>query len=360
MNLTTARGGHVVVERPRPGPADVSLLGDDYLGLGRHPQVLAERIDALRRGRARDPRPQLEAELAGFLAAPTAVLCRSGWDANVWLLDTVLRDAAPDLPVYLDERAHASLWCGAMSGGGRTRRFQHNDVDHLERLLADHGPGVVCVDSVYGALGDEAPLNDLVDVCERYDCALVANESHALGVHGPRGEGLVVALDLADRVAFRTATLARSFTGRAGVIASNREFARFRAPHSVFRATSPTHEVEGLRAALRVATTDDTARERLWSVAGRLHEDLRDLGCDTAPSTGPILPLHTGGEANLDEVCAILEDHGVFGSPFRPPTTPRNRTVLRLTAHAGLDDDALDRVVTACRAVVPKLQPYRA
>lgn len=368
--------------RPAPRPDDVQMTGEDYLALAGHPEVVAARSRALRERGAgpaapgvsvldEDPRRRFELELAEFLEAPAIVACQSGWDANVALLGALLGPEASGCPVYPDTLANTSLWAGTRGTAAQLHPFAHNDVEHLRRLLAQHGPGVVCIDTLYGITGDPAPLADIVEACDEFGATLVADESHALGVFGPRGNGLAVQARLADRVAFRTASLAKAFAGRAGLVACSRRFADYFSVQSL-GATSGSgpqpHEIAGLHAALRVIATDDARRRRLAEVSFKLHEGLRTV-CSPSPERGPqglyarsgpygpILSLHAGTDLNLSEMQARLDEQGVLGAAFRPPTTPRNRALLRLTAHCGLTDQQVERVIAACATIAPLIPP---
>lgn len=371
----SGRGRPAFRDRPAPRPDDVQLMSSDYLALAKHPEVVAARSGALREHGAGpmtpgvfvldDPVPdgarlrRFELEMAEFLAAPATVACQSGWDANVGLLATLLGPETAGCPVYPDTLAHASLWAGTRGTAAELHPFVHNDVEHLRRLLAQYGPGVVCVDTLYSTTGDTAPLTDIVEACDEFGATLVADESHALGVLGPRGNGLAAALGLAERVAFRTAGLANAFAGRAGLIACSRRFADYLPFHSlnaIYSSTLPPHDIAGLHAALRIILTDDARRDRLAQVTSKLHEGLRAAGCDTRPSRSPILPLHAGTDLNLAEMQARLDDQGILGAAFLPPTTPRNRALLRLTAHSELTDQQIDRVIAACASIAPLIR----
>ncbi|MEV7723109.1 aminotransferase class I/II-fold pyridoxal phosphate-dependent enzyme [Streptomyces sp. NPDC087917] len=185
-------------DRPAPRPGDVILFSNDYLALSRHPRVVGAQQQALaEHGTGMvmsgvfvldgDPQRRFEADMADFLQAPAVMACQSGWDANVSLLQALLGPQPEGHPVYVDLPAHASLWAGTNGTGSVLRPFIHNDTDHLERLMAPDGPGTVCVDTLYSTTGDVAPLAEIVALCRRHGCTLVADESHVLGVHGPLG-----------------------------------------------------------------------------------------------------------------------------------------------------------------------------
>jgi CAI-1 autoinducer synthase len=149
----------------------------------------------------------------------------------------------------------------------------HNEVEHLERQILRHGPGVVVVDSIYSTTGSIAPLREIVEICEAQGCILVADESHSLGTHGPNGEGLVVELGLAERVHFRTASLAKAFAGRAGFVTCSRRFAEYFKSESnpaIFSSTLLPHDIHGLAATLGVIRQEGWRRERLRENAAYL------------------------------------------------------------------------------------------
>ncbi|MET7391735.1 alpha-hydroxyketone-type quorum-sensing autoinducer synthase [Streptomyces sp. NPDC005529] len=364
-------GRHLFRDRPAPRPGNVILFSNDYLGISRHPDVVGAQQRALaEHGTGMmmsgvfvldgDPQRCFEADMADFLQAPAAMACQSGWDANVGLLQALLGVQPEGHPVYVDLLAHASLWAGATGTGAALHPFVHNDTGHLERLMAQHGPGTVCVDTLYSTTGDLAPLADIVTLCTRYGCTLVADESHALGVNGPLGNGLAVELGLHEQIPFRTASLAKAFAGRAGIIACEQrlvDWLPFHSLNAIYSSTLLPQDIAGLHAALHVIRTDDVRRKRLADVTDRLHTGLREAGCDTRPSNSPILPLHAGPDANLAAIQQHLDDRGILGAAFLPPTTPRNRAIHRLTAHSELTDIHIDRVIEACTDIAHLIRP---
>jgi CAI-1 autoinducer synthase len=254
-------------------------------------------------------------------------------------------------PVYLDMMAHMSLWEGVKSAGAKAVTIFHNDVEHLERQILRHGPGIVVVDSVYSTTGCLAPLKEIVAICEAQGCVLVADESHSLGTHGPNGEGLVVALGLAGRVHFRTASLAKAFAGRAGFITCSRKFCdyfRSESNHSIFSSTLLPHEVGGLDATLRVIKQESWRRDKLHANAAYLRMQLDALGYNLNHSETQIVSLESGTEQQTIVLRDALESRGIFGSVICAPATPKNRALMRFSVNAGLTQLDLDRIVTAC------------
>ena len=355
-------GGAVYRGRGVPGPGGLVLMSNDYLALGSAPDVLEAQVTSLRRhGNGLmmsgafvgedNPQRELEERLATFLRAPATVLCQSGWAANVGLVQAVVPTGSP---VYVDATAHMSLWAGIQAAEAVARPFPHNDLEYLERLAGRHGPGLIAVDALYSVTGDLCPLAELVGVAERTGCDILADESHSLGVLGPQGAGLAVALGLADRIAYRTVSLAKAFAGRAGLIACSRRVADYLPFHSlasIFSSTLLPHDLAGLGAVLKRILTADDRRERLARNAAVLREGLTALGYCIAPSESQIIPLQPGTEERITVLQGLLDAEGVFGAPFIPPSVGRNRCVQRLSVHSELTDADLARVLDACAAV---------
>jgi CAI-1 autoinducer synthase len=355
-------GGPLFHGRLRPGPDDLVLMNNDYLVLGRQWAVVSAQLSALlEHGNGSlmsgvlvadtDPIRDFERRMATFLRAPAALLCQSGWAANVGLVQSI---APADKPVYIDVAAHASLWAGINAAGAVAMPFAHNDCAHLERLITRHGPGLVAFDTLYSVTGDLCPLADLAEVAARTGCSLVADESHTLGVLGPDGAGLVVALGLADQVAYRTASLAKAFAGRAGLISCSGQVADFLPFHSlgaIFSSTLLPHDVAGLSAALDLILDGDDRRRRLARNAAVLRAGLTERGYNISPSESQIIPLRAGTEDRLCRLQSALDARGVFGAPFAYPAVSRNSSVLRLSVHCELTDDDLDRTLEACAAI---------
>jgi CAI-1 autoinducer synthase len=347
----------------RPWPARTSggraivLTCSDYLGIAEHPAITDAMIAGLRSAAGAawapgpcltDDHPQivLGAEFARHLGARAGVLCPSGRTANIALMQVI---TGPEVPVYLDVLAHTSLWEGARAAGAEPVCFGHNDLGQLRRRIAAGGPGVIVVDAVYSTDGSVAPLRGLVEVAEEHGCLLVVDESHSLGTHGKRGEGLVAALGLTGRVDFRTASLTKALPGRAGLIACDRPgfadyFARTALP-AVFGSTLLPHDIAGLAAALRVVRDENRRRDRLRAVTRRLRGGLADLGFRLVEADTAIIAMETGSESDAALLRDRLASRGIYSAALFPPAASVGRTLVRLSAHAGLTDGDVRRVL---------------
>ncbi|NVI87583.1 alpha-hydroxyketone-type quorum-sensing autoinducer synthase [Actinomadura sp. BRA 177] len=361
------RGGRRAAPAKAPGDRAIVLTCSDYLALAEHPAVTEAMIASLRKADPAAPAPGLclpddhpqlvlGAGFARHLGARAGVLCSSGWAANTGLLQVV---AGPDVPVYLDVLAHMSLWEGARAAGAELAYFRHNDLDHLRRRIEVGGSGVIAVDGVYSTDGSVAPLRDLVAVAEEHGCLLLVDESHSLGTHGERGAGLVAELGLTGRVDFRTASLAKALPGRAGLIACDRpgfaDYFTHTALPAVFSSTLLPHDIAGLAAALKVVRREGWRRGRLRAVTARLRDGLTGLGYRLVESDTQIIALEAGSESEATLMRDALVGRDIFSAALFPPAASVGRTLVRLSAHAGLTDGDVRRILTACEELRPRM-----
>lgn len=364
-------GGRHILRGRRPAPGDLILQSNDYLAIARHPDIIAAQHRALdEQGQGMmmsalfmqdqdDPMHLAETELARAVGTETGILTQSGYAANVGLIQSIAHER---VPVYIDMLAHASLWEGIRSAGAKPVPVLHNDPVHLERHVLRNGPGVIVVDSVYSTNGSLAPLEEIAAIAERHGCILVVDESHSLGTHGERGEGLVASLGLNARVHFVTVSLAKAYCCRAGFIACTRRFKDYFGCESlpaIFSSAVLPHEVAGLAATHRVIQRESWRRERLRAITRHVRRELTDLGYPIGDGSEQIIAFEAGNEQLTAHVRDVLEEHGVFGSVFSAPATTKGRSLLRLTLNAGMRDADVEHLVETCARVREQLQVHR-
>ncbi|HXP00867.1 MAG TPA: alpha-hydroxyketone-type quorum-sensing autoinducer synthase [Luteibacter sp.] len=354
-------GGRHILRGRRPHDGDLMLQSNDYLAIAGHTAIIEAQRTSLAEGGlgmmmsalfqqdADQPLHRVEGELARAVGSEDGILAQSGFAANVGLIQSI---AAERVPVYVDMLAHASLWEGIRSAGAKAVSVLHNDVTHLERQVLRHGPGVIVVDAVYSTNGSVAPLVDIADIARDHGCVLVVDESHSLGTHGQRGEGLVASLGLNDRVHFITASLAKAYCSRAGFIACSTRFKDYfgcEALPAIFSSSLLPYELAGLSAAHRVIQDETWRRHRLRGITRHVRGELTALGYPIGDGTEQIIAFEAGQEILTGHVRDVMERHGIFGSVFSAPATTTNRSLLRLTLNAGMSDADVERLIDACR-----------
>jgi CAI-1 autoinducer synthase len=362
-------GGRSLVHGRNPGTNSVRLNGNDYLGLTGHPDIVHAQIQAMRRDadfaiqssvflHGEHPIRDLERGLAGWMGKEDGLICQSGYAANLGLIQAIADEATP---VYIDSLAHMSLWEGARAAKATAHPFRHNDPAHLQRMVARHGPGLIVVDSVYSTTGAICPLSDMVDIAHTSGSMILVDESHSLGTHGPNGAGLCAELGLSQRVHFITASLAKTFAGRAGYFSmpsTMRYYLLVNSFPSIFSSCLLPHEIAALAATLEVIKRSDAERERLHHFSRRLREGLSDLGYPVHQGTEQIIALESGTEPATMILRDLLEARDVFGAVFCAPATSRNRTMVRLTVSSALTDAEIDHVLDVAAEVAPLVKPW--
>lgn len=359
--VTIDWGGRHILRGRQPRKGDLMLQSNDYLAIAGHPAIVEAQREALAAGGLgmmmsalfqqdeSQPLHRVEAELARAVGSEDGILAQSGFAANVGLIQSI---AGERVPVYIDMLAHASLWEGIRSAGAKAVPVLHNDLAHLERQVLRNGPGVIVVDAVYSTNGSLAPLTDIADIARAQGCVLVVDESHSLGTHGQRGEGLVASLGLNDRVHFITASLAKAYCSRAGFIACTHRFKDYfgcEALPAIFSSSLLPHELAGISASHRVIQSEGWRRRRLRRITCHVRDELAALGYPIGDGTEQIVAFEAGVEILTGRVRDVMERHGVFGSVFSAPATTVNRSLLRLTLNAGMSDGDVERLIDVCR-----------
>jgi CAI-1 autoinducer synthase len=340
----------------------ILLNSCDYLSIAGNPEIIDAQVKALKESAGtvimsaiflHDDSAQckFEKEMASFVGYESAVLCQSGWAANVGLIQSI---ASQDIPVYIDFLAHMSLWEGIRSAGAAGKPFLHNDVEHLEQLIQKNGEGVIIVDSVYSTNGDVCPLAEIVLIAEKYGCILVVDESHSLGTHGPKGRGLVAELGLADKVHFITASLAKAFAGRAGIVLCSKQFSDY-FPYvsfsAIFSSSMLPHEIAGLSKTLEIIEKSDDKRTKLFENSEYLRCRLDEMGYDVSAGSSQIISLESGTDHATEILRDALEDRDVVGSVFCSPATPKNKAIMRFAVNSNLTKSELDAILEVCAQI---------
>ncbi|MGI4745712.1 MAG: aminotransferase class I/II-fold pyridoxal phosphate-dependent enzyme [Janthinobacterium lividum] len=362
MRRTLRPGRNEAGTVTRDGRTLINASANDYLGLAYHP-LLAERSaewggrHGTGAGASRlvtgtlDLHERVEARMAGFKQTEAALLFPSGWQANAAVLPALLKAAGPAPLVFADRLNHASLHHGIQAAGIRQLRFRHNDLDHLEALLAERaghpGQRFIVTESVFSMDGDRADIGRLRALARQHDAFLYVDEAHATGVLGPAGAGLSVEAGGVDLV---MGTFSKAFGSFGAYVAGSRILCDYlvNACSGFIHTTAlPPPVLGAIDAALDLLPGMDVARHHLQASAGRVRAALMHLGVDTAGSTTQIVPVLVGDASASLDLAAALERRGVLGIAIRPPTVPPNTSRIRLALSAVHDEVAIDRVIAA-------------
>lgn len=349
------------------GPGEVlNLCANNYLGLASHPEILRAAADGLRThgyGMAsvrficgtQDLHKELEQALSDFLGTADTILYSSCFDANTGLFDTLLdeRDA-----VISDALNHASLIDGIRLCKAKRFRYAHSDMQELETRLQEASScrlRLIATDGVFSMDGDLARLDRIVELADRYDAAVVVDDSHATGVLGKQGRGTPDHFGVADRVELITSTLGKALGGASGGFTSGRrevvELLRQRSrPYLFSNSVPPVIAAAALRAVSLVAE-GEALRQALRENAAFFRAQLTALGFTLVPGDHPIIPVMLGEATLATAMADRLLRKGIYVIGFSYPVVPKGQARIRVQMSAAHSRGQLEGAVRAFAAV---------
>jgi len=331
------------------GPKPITVwCSNDYLSMGQHPHVIAAMEEALHdvgagSGGTRNIggnthyHVDLEQELADLHGKQGALLFTSGYVSNEATLSTLAK-VLPGCIIYSDELNHASMIAGIRNSGCEKRVFRHNDLEHLEELLAAddaEAPKLIAFESVYSMDGDVAPIHAICDLADKYNALTYLDEVHAVGMYGPRGGGISDRDEAAHRITIIEGTLGKAFGVMGGYIAADTmiiDVIRSYAPGFIFTTSLSPVLVAGALASVRHLKSSSVERDGQQASAELLKGMMRDAGLPVMASTTHIVPLMVGDPVKAKRASDILlAEYGVYVQPINYPTVPRGTERLRFT-----------------------------
>lgn len=341
------------------------MLGsNNYLGLTTDPRVRQAAAEALERygtsvtgsrflNGTLELHLELERRLARFIGKEAALVFSTGYQTNLGTVSCILGKG--DYAI-LDKDAHASTVDGVMMSRGELKRFKHNDLEDLERVLSklpkDAGK-LVIVDGVYSMGGDLAPLPQMIEVSKHYGARLMVDDAHGVGVTG-QGRGTALEFGVTDQIDLIMGTFSKSFASIGGFIAGDADILHYIQHHArslIFSAALPAPNAAAVLAALDIIEEEPEHVARLWTNAQYMREGLKQLGYNTGQSTTPIIPVIIGDQYLTSLTWAALIEEGVYTNPVVPPATPPNGALLRTSYTATQTREHLDRALQGFQTV---------
>ena len=356
---------HAVWRKPDGSEHNITVwCGNDYLGMGQHPAVLAamhEALDATGAGSGGTRNisgttvyhKRLEAELADLHRKEAALLFTSAYIANDATLST-LPKLFPGLIIYSDALNHASMIEGVRRNGGAKRIFRHNDLDHLRELLAADNPDtpkLIAFESIYSMDGDFGPIEAICDLADEFGALTYIDEVHAVGMYGPRGAGVAERDGLMGRIDIINGTLAKAYGVMGGYIAASAKMCdaiRSYAPGFIFTTSLPPAVAAGAAASVAHLKKDQSLRDQHQLQARILKMRLKGLGLPIVDHGSHIIPVIVGDPVHTKQMSDMMLDrYGIYVQPINYPTVPRGTERLRFTPSPVHGPQEIDKLVQA-------------
>ncbi len=362
--LTDSEGTEVVI-----GDHRLVMIGsNNYLGLTTHPDVRRAAIEATEKygtsctgsrflNGTLQLHLELERELARFMGKEAALVFPTGYQTNVGAITALV--GRHDF-VITDKDDHASIVDGCNMAFGEVRRFGHNDIDHMERVLSrlpEDAGKLVVVDGVFSMGGDLARLPEIVPLCKEYGARVMVDDAHAIGVVGG-GRGTAAHYGLNDEVDLIMGTFSKSFASLGGFIVGDDDVVHYVQHHArslIFSASMSPANTAAALAALKVMEEEPERIERVNEIAQTMRDAYRRLGFDVGNTVTPIIPIIIGDDMPTMVAWKALYEAGVYTNPVIPPAVPSGSSLLRTSYMATHTDEQLEHVLAAFEEVGQRL-----
>ncbi len=362
--LESPQDSEVVVNGKR-----VIMIGsNNYLGLTIHPRVKEAAIKAVEKfgsgcagsrflNGTLEIHEELELKLARFFRKEAALVFATGYQTNLGTISALL--GRNDVAI-IDKYDHASIIDGCRLSFGKVKKYRHNDMRDLERVLEatkDKGQ-LIIVDGVFSMEGDIADLPSIVSLAKTYGARVMVDDAHGIGVLGEGGRGTAEHFGLEDQVDIIMGTYSKSLAAIGGFVAGSREvihFIKHIGRSMIFSASLPPSLVASASTALDIIEEQPQLRTQLWKNTHKMLEGYKELGYDTGASETPIIPIIIKDSMKVYEMCKLLFQHGIFVNPVVSPAVPPGRELLRTSYMATHTEEQLDKVLVAFEKVGKQL-----
>jgi 8-amino-7-oxononanoate synthase len=328
----------------------INFSSNNYLGLAQHPAIISAAIDALKSWGAGGTssrlisgnlaiHQQLEDEISKFKNTEAALVFPSGYQANIGILSSLF--GSGDC-LLMDRLNHASLWDGAKLSGARIFPYAHSDMNSLEKVLKrtkGYQKKLIVTDSLFSMDGDIAPLNNIVELAQKYGAMTMIDEAHATGLFGATGAGLAEHFNLSGKIDIIMGTLSKAIGSQGAYVCGSRDIIEYLINKSrsfiYTTALAPACAAAALKA-IEIIKTEPEHRQRVLTNAKRLSAD----------SQSQIVPFITGTAASATEFAQKLMQNGIFAPAIRPPTVPQGQCRVRFSLIADHTDAQIEKLIS--------------
>lgn len=360
----TALSGSEGTEAVFKGKRLIMCGSNNYLGLTTHPKVQEAAIEAIKKygtsctgsrflNGTLELHEQLETELAEFVGKEVAIVFSTGMQTNLGTISGII---SKNDTAVIDKDAHASIYDGVKLSYGKLERFNHNDMEHLERVLQsipDERGRIIIVDGLYSMGGDLAKLDKIIPIAKKYDTRVMVDDAHGIGVLGG-GRGTAYQFGLTKQVDLIMSTFSKSFASLGGFVAGDSDIIHYIKHHArslIFSASCPPSCTAAALAALHVMKEEPERIERLNKIGKKMRDAYRAMGFDIGDTVSPIIPIMIGDNERTFKAYKMLLNEGVYVNPVIEPATAPGHQLLRTSYMATHTDEQLDFILDVFQKV---------
>ena len=302
---------------------------------------------------------QLEKELAEFEHKDDALCFATGFSVNAGVIAMVV--GRGDY-IICDDRDHASIVDGRRLSFATQLHYKHNDMEDLERVLQKlpkEAIKLIVVDGVFSMEGDLAKLPEIVELKHKYNCSLMVDEAHGLGVFGKQGRGVCDHFGLTDEVDLIMGTFSKSLASIGGFIAGDADtinFLRHSCRTYIFSASNTPAATAAALEALHILQEEPSRLEHLWDVTNYALKRFKEEGFEIGDTESPIIPLYVRDIEKTFMVTKLAFDNGVFINPVIPPACAPQDTLVRFALMASHTQEQVERGVQILKKAFKELE----
>lgn len=351
------------------GKRTIMIGSNNYLGLTSHPEVIQAGVEALKNygtgcsgsrflNGTLDTHVQLEKELAEFLHTEDCVTFSTGFQSNLAIISAI---AGRNDVIISDKENHASIYDGCRLSFARLLRYEHNDMEDLERQLASVGPdkGILIVtDGVFSMSGEICKLPEIVKLAKKYGARVMVDDAHGLGVIGKGGRGTASHFGLEKDVDIIMGTFSKSLASLGGYCACSERVANYIRHNSrpfIFSASITPASVACARKSLEVLKREPERVENLNKIGDYFREGCDKRGIKYIPGKAPIVAIWTYTDENSFLACKLLLEKGVYVNPVISPAVPVGQSILRTSFTATHTKEQMDEALDKIKEVLDQI-----
>ena len=297
---------------------------------------------------------QLEKEISKFIGKDDCLCFSTGFSVNQGVIPALL---GKDDFVICDDRDHASIVDGRRLAFAKQLHYKHNDMEDLERVLQKlpyEAIKLIVVDGVFSMEGDLAKLPEIVKLKHKYNCSIMVDEAHGIGVFGNQGRGVCDHFGLTDEIDLIMGTFSKSLASIGGFIASDFDtinWLRHSCRTYIFSASNTPAATAAAMTALHIIQNEPERIEKLWKVTNYALKRFREEGFEIGDTESPIIPLYVRDVEKTFLVTALAFKAGVFINPVIPPACAPQDTLVRYALMATHTEEQVDRSVVALKKI---------